>query len=197
MFKRLARDLSCTIKKFEFFAGIKFFEFKNQYFTIDFNWNLFLRPLHKICNTYPTMMKLGTVIAYLKKTLKLFWNNGCNFIICVHDVINKTLWRDSNYIVDLLRCSWFSFNNLGLAPGMALKFYTSVAKGLKLKVRKFLGVIPKFVEVTGEKLVRRAFMSPPTPWIGLRYFVCWAFHFPWFLCIVQHANEFDIIKIAI
>ena len=46
---------------------------------------------------------------------------------------------------------------------MALKFYTSVAKGLKLKVRKFLGVIPKFVEVTGEKLVGRAFMSPPTP----------------------------------
>ena len=31
-----------------------------------------------------------------------------------------------------------------------MKFYTSVAKGLKLKVRKFLGLIPMFVEVTGE-----------------------------------------------
>ena len=36
---------------------------------------------------------------------------------------------------------------------MALKFYTSVAKSLKLKVRKIWGLIPTFVEVTGEKLV--------------------------------------------
>ena len=48
--------------------------------------------------------------------------------------------------------SWFKFNNLGLALGASLKFYTSVAKGLKLKVRKFCGLIPTFVEVTGEKL---------------------------------------------
>ena len=34
-------------------------------------------------------------------------------------------------------CYWFKFNNLELALGMALKFYTSVAKGLKLKVREF------------------------------------------------------------
>ena len=33
---------------------------------------------------------------------------------------------------------------------MALKFYKSVATGLKLKVRKFWGLIPKFVEVIGE-----------------------------------------------
>ena len=32
-------------------------------------------------------------------------------------------------------CFWF--NNLGLGLGMALKFYTCVVKGLKLKVRKF------------------------------------------------------------
>ena len=36
---------------------------------------------------------------------------------------------------------------------MALTFYTSVAKGLKLKVRKSWGLIPTFAEVTGEKLV--------------------------------------------
>ena len=35
---------------------------------------------------------------------------------------------------------------------MALKFYASVGKGLKLKSRKFLGLVPTFVEVTGEKL---------------------------------------------
>ena len=29
----------------------------------------------------------------------------------------------------------FKFNNLGLALGMSLKFYTTVAQGLKLKVK--------------------------------------------------------------
>ena len=37
--------------------------------------------------------------------------------------------------------------------GMALKFYTSVAKALKLKVIKLWGSVSTFVEVTGEKLV--------------------------------------------
>ena len=43
--------------------------------------------------------------------------------------------------------------NLGLALGTNLQFYTSLSKGLKLKVRRFFGLIPTFVEVTGEKLV--------------------------------------------
>ena len=51
---------------------------------------------------------------------------------------------------------WLKFNNVGLAQGMALKFYTLVAKGLKLKVKKF-------VDVTGEKLVRRVILAPPPP----------------------------------
>ena len=49
--------------------------------------------------------------------------------------------------------SWFRFNNLGQALGTNLKFYTSVAKGSELKVRKLWGLTPLFVEVTGEKLV--------------------------------------------
>ena len=50
------------------------------------------------------------------------------------------------------------FNNLRLALGMALKFYTSGKKGLKLKVtKKFEGLIPTFIEVTGEKLVGEPF----------------------------------------
>ena len=40
---------------------------------------------------------------------------------------------------------------------MALKFNTIEAKGLKLKARKVWGLIPTFVEVTGEKLVRGPF----------------------------------------
>ena len=37
---------------------------------------------------------------------------------------------------------------------MNLKFYTSVANGLKLKVRMFWGLVPTLVEVTGKKLVK-------------------------------------------
>ena len=44
-----------------------------------------------------------------------------------------------------------------LLLGLNLKFYTSVAKGLKLKVRKFWELIPPFVEVTREKLVGLTF----------------------------------------
>ena len=47
--------------------------------------------------------------------------------------------------------SWFKFNNLGVALITNLKLYTRVAKGLKLKVRKFWWLILTFVEVTREK----------------------------------------------
>ena len=40
---------------------------------------------------------------------------------------------------------------------MALKFYNGVAKGFKLKVRKFYRLIPTFVEDTEEKLVGSLF----------------------------------------
>ena len=59
--------------------------------------------------------------------------------------------------------SWFKFNNLGLALGMKLEFYTSVAKGFKRKARKCLGLVPTFVEVTGEKLVGGPFGHHPPP----------------------------------
>ena len=59
--------------------------------------------------------------------------------------------------------SWFKFNNLGLALGMILQFYTNVAKGWKVKVRKFWAINPKFVEVTGEKLVGGEDFLAPSP----------------------------------
>ena len=64
---------------------------------------------------------------------------------------------------------WFNFNNLGLALGTDLQFYTNLTKRLKLKVRKFWMLIPTFVEVTGEKLVGGV-LAPPF-WIGLKYLV--------------------------
>ena len=33
-------------------------------------------PLSKICHTYPRMMKLGTVIPYLKKIKKIYESRG-------------------------------------------------------------------------------------------------------------------------
>ena len=51
-------------------------------------------------------------------------------------------------------CSWFKFNNLGLALGMALKFYTNVTKNLT--VGKFRGtnsyVCRSYMGKTGRRL---------------------------------------------
>ena len=118
-------------------------------------------------------------LGFLK--IQVFLNKGYDIIVFVYDATNKILSCDSIYVVnvicdqnlvtqfykDLTRkttsfagWSWFRLNNLGLALGIALKFYTSVAKGLKLKVRKFWGLIPTIVEVTGEKLVGSLFGPP-------------------------------------
>ena len=50
-------------------------------------------------------------------------------------------------------------NSSRLALDIALRFYTSVTKRLKLNVRKLWKLIPTFVEVTGEKLMGEAFFS--------------------------------------
>ena len=49
---------------------------------------------------------------------------------------------------------------MGLELVMALKFDSSRVKGLKLKFRKFLGLIPTFGDVAGEKLVGEGFLPP-------------------------------------
>ena len=41
-------------------------------------------PLPKICHTYPTMMKLGTVIPYLKKFQKLYESRDKPLEFCWH-----------------------------------------------------------------------------------------------------------------
>ena len=53
---------------------------------------------------------------------------------------------------------------MGLTLGINLKIYNKKEKRLKLKFREFWGLIPRFVEVTGEKLVGEgggAFCPPP------------------------------------
>ena len=51
--------------------------------------------------------------------------------------------------------SWFMFNNLRLALGMILKFYTSLSKGLILTVRKFCGLIPTFAPHPSPPILNR------------------------------------------
>ena len=40
---------------------------------------LFGPPLPKICHTYPTMMKLGTAIPYLRKIQKIYKSRDTSF----------------------------------------------------------------------------------------------------------------------
>ena len=42
---------------------------------------------------------------------------------------------------------------------MILTVHTSVTKRLKLKVRKFLEIIPTFIEIVGEKVVGMTFLA--------------------------------------
>ena len=44
---------------------------------------------------------------------KVFWNKGYDVIITTHDVANKILSRDSNYIVDVVM--WPKFGNSSIS----------------------------------------------------------------------------------
>ena len=48
------------------------------------------------------LMKLGKMASLGLLKTKLLWNNGSDVIIPVHDVANKILTYDSNYIVDVV-----------------------------------------------------------------------------------------------
>ena len=90
--------------------------------------------------------------------------------------------------------SWFKLNNLGLALGTNLKFCNSVAKELKLKVRKFWGPTPTFVEVTGEKLVGGSFCPPPISWIELSFLIN---NKVYFICSCRYLNNNSLISFFI
>ena len=49
-----------------------------------YGWGDQERPLPKICHTYPTVMKLGTVIPYLKKIQKIFESRDTPPDFCWH-----------------------------------------------------------------------------------------------------------------
>ena len=80
-----------------------------------------------------------------------------------HSIITSIVWGFEQNNTLFERWFWFSFSNLGLALRMTLKLYNrlatlnflnSVAKGVKLKVRKFWELTPTFAEFTVKKLGR-------------------------------------------
>ena len=60
----------------------------------------------------------------------------CNSIISMRDVITSILKEFDQKKIFFWRLFLVKFNNLWLALGMTLKFYTNVAKGLKLEKTK-------------------------------------------------------------
>ena len=74
--------------------------------------------------------------------------DNCNMSIT--EVIITSILKGFDHKIQW--CSWFKFNNMGLALGMVLKFYTNVAKDLRLNVKTFGGLIPTSVEIAGSKL---------------------------------------------
>ena len=92
------------------------------------------------------------------------WPKLGNCIISMRKVIITSILKEFDQKNRFFKgWSWFKFNNFRLALGTNLKFYTSVAKELKVKVRKFLGLVPTFVEVARKKLVGESSCLPPLP----------------------------------
>ena len=106
--------------------------------------------------------KLAT-LGYLK--IKVFWNKGYDVIISAHDVTNIVLLIDSKHIVDVVMRTNFGSSRIFMREVMIPTIYKDLTwkinffegccsfkfrltlvmaleKGLKRKVRKFLGLTP-------------------------------------------------------
>ena len=82
-----------------------------------------------------------------------------------HNLDFIRVWPEKQILLE--GCSWFKFNNPGLALGMTWNVYSCVAKGLKLTVRWFLGLISTCMEVAGEAFLPHL-PFPRKSWIGLK-----------------------------
>ena len=69
--------------------------------------------------------------------IKVFWKKGYDVIIYVHDVTNKILSRDSNYIIDVVM--WPKFGNSSIS--MRKVIITSILWGFDKKIRFFWWVV--------------------------------------------------------
>ena len=65
--------------------------------------------------------------------IRVFWNKGYDVIISVHDVTNKILSRDSNYIIDVVM--WPKFGNCSFS--MRKVITASILQGFDLENQFF------------------------------------------------------------
>ena len=126
------------------------------------------------------------VHAVTKKISSRDWNNivdaamwskfGISSVSMREVTITSILQEFDQNLAFFEEWSWFILNNLELGLlGMALKFYTSVTKRLKLRVRMFWWLIFTFVEVMlqGKNWLWGLFCHSPSSapfplcWIGL------------------------------
>ena len=69
--------------------------------------------------------------------IKVFWNKGYDVIIPVHDVNNKILSRDSNYIVDVVMWPKFGKSSISMSEVITI----SILQGFDQKNCSFWGVV--------------------------------------------------------
>ena len=127
---------------------------------------------------------MSAKLAALSLKIKVFWNNGYNAIISVHEVTNKILSRVSNYIADAIMWPKFGNHSISMRQVIIISIWRGFdrkndfflrgdldsssiiaiwyglemlhrrSKRVKTKNQKVLELIPTFVEVTGEKMVK-------------------------------------------
>ena len=118
-------------------------------------------------------------------TLSFLWKKNLNFI---------KIWPEKLLFFEGL--ARFKFNNWGLALGTNLKFYTNVAKRLKLKSRKFCGLIFTFAEVTKEKLIGGLF-GPFLTFFNVTVFLCFYYLFFLYTSNNKMTLFISILKVSI
>ena len=80
-----------------FFGVIPFTLFRMGIFGAAHGWEGPKRPpLPKICHTYPTVMKLGTVIPYLKKIWKIYESRGTPWVLVTSAFIHR---KSANFVI--------------------------------------------------------------------------------------------------
>ena len=89
----------------------------------------------------------------------VMWPKFFNSNISMREVIIISILQGFDQKNHFEGWSLSRFNHFGLALRIALKFYTSVAKRLNLKIRKFWGLIAVFKRYWG-KTGRGTFLSP-------------------------------------
>ena len=67
--------------------------FRMDFFRAAHGWGGLFGPLPKICHRYPTMMKFGTVIPFLRKTQKLYKSRDTFLGFCWHQHFFTRNWQ--------------------------------------------------------------------------------------------------------